>query len=105
MYLNILKSLLHIYVPSPTFFQDTVNAITVSVKGSMDPGYGSTSKMIAEAAVCLGKDDFCDFFVYGNVSQVLLFFFVHCTKEDSMNCWFVLDIAISKKKILIARFA
>jgi short subunit dehydrogenase-like uncharacterized protein len=37
--------------------QDEVNAITVSVKGSMDPGYGSTSKMIAEAAVCLVKDD------------------------------------------------
>ena len=23
----------------------------------MDPGYGSTSKMLAEAAVCLAKDD------------------------------------------------
>lgn len=32
------------------------NTITVSVGGTMDPGYGSTSKMIAEAAVCLVKD-------------------------------------------------
>lgn len=29
--------------------------INASVKGDMDPGYGSTSKMIAEAAVCLLK--------------------------------------------------
>lgn len=28
-------------------------SIRASVKGDMDPGYGSTSKMIAEAAVCL----------------------------------------------------
>lgn len=28
----------------------------VSVKGDMDPGYGSTSKMIAETAICLVKD-------------------------------------------------
>jgi short subunit dehydrogenase-like uncharacterized protein len=27
--------------------------ITANVKGDMDPGYGSTSKMISEAAVCL----------------------------------------------------
>jgi short subunit dehydrogenase-like uncharacterized protein len=27
------------------------------VKGDRDPGYGSTSKMIAECAVCLAKDD------------------------------------------------
>ncbi|MDB4451148.1 saccharopine dehydrogenase, partial [Pseudomonadales bacterium] len=27
--------------------------IKASVKGDMDPGYGSTSKMIAESAVCL----------------------------------------------------
>jgi short subunit dehydrogenase-like uncharacterized protein len=26
------------------------------VTGDMDPGYGSTSKMLAEAAVCLAKD-------------------------------------------------
>ena len=31
--------------------------LRASVKGDMDPGYGSTSKMIAEAAVCLAKDD------------------------------------------------
>jgi short subunit dehydrogenase-like uncharacterized protein len=31
--------------------------IKVGVTGDMDPGYGSTSKMIAEAAVCLAKDD------------------------------------------------
>jgi len=27
--------------------------VKVSVKGDMDPGYGSTSKMIAETAICL----------------------------------------------------
>jgi short subunit dehydrogenase-like uncharacterized protein len=30
--------------------------VKVSVKGDRDPGYGSTSKMLAEAAVCLVKD-------------------------------------------------
>lgn len=30
--------------------------ITASVKGNRDPGYGSTSKMIAEAALCLLRD-------------------------------------------------
>jgi short subunit dehydrogenase-like uncharacterized protein len=29
--------------------------LTACVKGDMDPGYGSTSKMISEAAVCLAK--------------------------------------------------
>jgi len=29
--------------------------LAVGVKGTMDPGYGSTSKMIAETAVCLVK--------------------------------------------------
>ena len=28
----------------------------VKVTGDMDPGYGSTSKMLAECAVCLAKD-------------------------------------------------
>lgn len=32
------------------------DTLTVGVKGDRDPGYGSTSKMIAEAAVCLLKD-------------------------------------------------
>lgn len=31
-------------------------SLTVNVKGDRDPGYGSTSKMIAESAVCLIKD-------------------------------------------------
>ncbi|MFT5710145.1 MAG: short subunit dehydrogenase-like uncharacterized protein [Halioglobus sp.] len=31
--------------------------IRVKVSGDMDPGYGSTSKMLAESAVCLAKDD------------------------------------------------
>ncbi|WP_460314513.1 saccharopine dehydrogenase family protein [Aliiglaciecola aliphaticivorans] len=31
--------------------------LMVSVKGAMDPGYGTTSKMISECAVCLAKDD------------------------------------------------
>ena len=30
--------------------------VVASVKGDKDPGYGSTSKMIAEAAVCLALD-------------------------------------------------
>ena len=30
--------------------------IKASVSGDMDPGYGSTSKMITESAVCLVKD-------------------------------------------------
>ena len=32
------------------------DSLRVGVKGDRDPGYGSTSKMIAEAAVCLLKD-------------------------------------------------
>ncbi|WP_133471102.1 saccharopine dehydrogenase family protein [Paraglaciecola marina] len=32
------------------------NEIKLSVKGDRDPGYGSTSKMIAETAICLVKD-------------------------------------------------
>jgi short subunit dehydrogenase-like uncharacterized protein len=31
-------------------------SVQVGVKGDRDPGYGSTSKMIAEAAICLLKD-------------------------------------------------
>jgi len=30
--------------------------IVTSVSGDKDPGYGSTSKMIAEAAICLARD-------------------------------------------------
>jgi short subunit dehydrogenase-like uncharacterized protein len=30
--------------------------VRASVKGDRDPGYGSTSKMIAECAVCLLRD-------------------------------------------------
>ena len=30
--------------------------IRISVKGDMDPGYGSTSKMLGESAVCLARD-------------------------------------------------
>ncbi len=32
------------------------NSLRVGVKGDRDPGYGSTSKMIAEAAICLLQD-------------------------------------------------
>lgn len=35
---------------------DTGNTLRVGVTGDMDPGYGSTSKMIAESAVCLLKN-------------------------------------------------
>jgi short subunit dehydrogenase-like uncharacterized protein len=31
-------------------------SVHVSVKGDMDPGYGSTSKMITESAICLVKE-------------------------------------------------
>lgn len=31
--------------------------IKVRVTGDRDPGYGSTSKMLAESAVCLAKDE------------------------------------------------
>lgn len=34
----------------------TGNSLRVGVKGDRDPGYGSTSKMIAEAALCLLQD-------------------------------------------------
>jgi short subunit dehydrogenase-like uncharacterized protein len=30
--------------------------LRVSVKGGKDPGYGSTSKMIAESGICLPRD-------------------------------------------------
>ncbi|MDB5423310.1 MAG: saccharopine dehydrogenase [Phenylobacterium sp.] len=35
---------------------DDGRKVVVSVKGDRDPGYGSTSKMLAEAAICLVKD-------------------------------------------------
>jgi len=41
------------------FIGETADGDTASlcVKGDKDPGYGSTSKMIAEAALCLARDD------------------------------------------------
>ncbi len=35
---------------------DQGNRLQISVKGDMDPGYGSTSKMLAESALCLALD-------------------------------------------------
>jgi short subunit dehydrogenase-like uncharacterized protein len=35
---------------------DDGRTVKVSVKGDMDPGYGSTSKMMAESAVCLAQE-------------------------------------------------
>ena len=35
---------------------DDGSVLSISVKGDMDPGYGSTSKMIAESALCLLRD-------------------------------------------------
>ena len=35
---------------------DSGNRFAVSVKGDKDPGYGSTSKMIAESAICLANE-------------------------------------------------
>lgn len=37
--------------------QDSDKNMRARVAGDMDPGYGSTSKMLAEAAVCLAKDE------------------------------------------------
>ena len=37
-------------------FKNGGKVIVGSVKGDMDPGYGSTSKMLGESAVCLAKD-------------------------------------------------
>ena len=36
---------------------DDGRKVKVSVKGDMDPGYGSTSKMLAEAAICLVREN------------------------------------------------
>ena len=36
--------------------QDRSKDLVVKVTGDMDPGYGSTSKMLGEAAVCLARD-------------------------------------------------
>ena len=36
------------------------DTISAKVKGDRDPGYGSTSKMLGEAAVCLAKDELSD---------------------------------------------
>jgi short subunit dehydrogenase-like uncharacterized protein len=36
--------------------QDRSNDIIARVTGDLDPGYGSTSRMLGEAAVCLAKD-------------------------------------------------
>ncbi len=35
---------------------DQGNRLQTAVKGDMDPGYGSTSKMLAESAICLALD-------------------------------------------------
>jgi len=45
------------------FYVDTENGKkrVAKVTGDMDPGYGSTSKMIAESAVCLAKDSLPEF--------------------------------------------
>ena len=37
-------------------FQKDGNKSIYKVTGDRDPGYGSTSKMLAESAVCLAKD-------------------------------------------------
>ena len=38
-------------------FNDAIVALNeAAVTGDMDPGYGSTSKMIAESAICLVKE-------------------------------------------------
>ena len=37
--------------------QDRHQDTTVSVSGDLDPGYGSTARMLGEAVVCLAKDE------------------------------------------------
>jgi len=34
----------------------TASKVRAAVKGDRDPGYGSTSKMISECAICLLRD-------------------------------------------------
>jgi short subunit dehydrogenase-like uncharacterized protein len=40
--------------------EDRTKDIKVKVTGDKDPGYGATSKMLAESAVCLAKDELED---------------------------------------------
>ena len=44
---------LHLFAEHPT---DPTKALRARVTGDRDPGYGSTSKMLGESAVCLAKD-------------------------------------------------
>ena len=37
-------------------FTDDGDKISIKITGDSDPGYGSTSKMLAESAVCLALD-------------------------------------------------
>ena len=37
-------------------FTDDGDNISIKITGDSDPGYGSTSKMLAESAVCLALD-------------------------------------------------
>lgn len=37
--------------------EDRSRETTIKVSGNLDPGYGSTSKMLGEAAVCLARDE------------------------------------------------
>ena len=41
-------------------FQENSNTSVFKVTGDRDPGYGSTSKMLGESAVCLAKDNLDD---------------------------------------------
>ena len=45
------------------FFIKTMDDIQMIARviGDMDPGYGSTSKMLAESAICLAKDNLTDY--------------------------------------------
>ncbi|MEZ4934489.1 MAG: hypothetical protein R2788_20475 [Saprospiraceae bacterium] len=46
------------------------NGITIKgkVKGDRDPGYGSTSKMLGESAVCLAKDQLISPKIHGVIT-------------------------------------
>jgi len=76
-YLSFTRSILQKFVPAPgegpspetiekgffdiAFFgkhpSDPTKSISVKVTGDKDPGYGATSKMLVESAVCLAHDD------------------------------------------------
>ena len=54
--LNLLKSNRSVYKFIVIGKMEDGTLLRGTVKGDRDPGYGSTSKMLSECAVCLAKD-------------------------------------------------